>query len=57
MKTHLPKVNLDERKWHLIDADGAVLGRLAAQVADILRGKNKAVYEAALAWCREHLPA
>ncbi|MGA2853152.1 MAG: 50S ribosomal protein L13 [Verrucomicrobiota bacterium] len=44
MKTHLPKVNLEERKWHVIDADGAVLGRLAAQVADILRGKNKPVY-------------
>jgi large subunit ribosomal protein L13 len=44
MKTHLPKVNLDERKWHVIDADGAVLGRLAVQVADILRGKDKAVY-------------
>jgi large subunit ribosomal protein L13 len=44
MKTHLPKVNLDERKWHVIDADGAVLGRLAAQVADILRGKNKPVF-------------
>jgi large subunit ribosomal protein L13 len=44
MKTHLPKVNLDQRKWHLIDADGAVLGRLAAQVTDILRGKNKPVY-------------
>ena len=44
MKTHLPKVNLDERKWHLIDANGAVLGRLAAQVANILRGKNKPVY-------------
>jgi large subunit ribosomal protein L13 len=44
MKTHLPKVNMNERKWHVIDADGAVLGRLAAQVADILRGKNKAVY-------------
>lgn len=44
MKTHLPKVNLDERKWHVIDADGVVLGRLAAQVADILRGKNKPVY-------------
>ena len=44
MKTHLPKVNLDERKWHVIDADGAVLGRLAAQVADVLRGKNKPVY-------------
>ena len=44
MKTYLPKVNLNERKWHVIDADGAVLGRLAAQVADLLRGKNKAVY-------------
>jgi large subunit ribosomal protein L13 len=44
MKTHLPKVNVDERKWHVIDADGAVLGRLAAQVADILRGKNKPIY-------------
>src|SRR6516165_12724869 len=44
MKTHLPKVNLNERKWHVINADGAVLGRLAAQVANILRGKNKPVY-------------
>jgi len=40
MKTFLPKVNLDQRKWHIVDADGAVLGRLAVQVADILRGKN-----------------
>jgi large subunit ribosomal protein L13 len=44
MKTHLPKVNLDQRKWHLIDDNGAILGRLAAQVANILRGKNKPVY-------------
>ena len=44
MKTHLPKVNLEQRKWHVIDANGAVLGRLAAQVANILRGKNKPVY-------------
>ena len=44
MKTHLPKVNLDQRQWHVIDAEGAVLGRLAAQVANILRGKNKPVY-------------
>jgi large subunit ribosomal protein L13 len=44
MKTHLPKVNLDQRKWHVVDANGAVLGRLAAQVADVLRGKNKPVY-------------
>src|SRR5476649_963941 len=48
MKTHLPKINLDQRKWHVIDADGAVLGRLAVQVADILRGKNKPVYTAHL---------
>ena len=44
MKTYLPKVDLQQRKWHVIDADGAVLGRLAAQVANILRGKNKPIY-------------
>jgi large subunit ribosomal protein L13 len=44
MKTYLPKVNLDQRKWHVIDASGAVLGRLAAQIANTLRGKNKPVY-------------
>jgi large subunit ribosomal protein L13 len=44
MKTYLPKVNLDARKWHMIDADGVVLGRLAVRVADILRGKNKPVF-------------
>ena len=44
MKTYVPKVNLDQRKWHVIDANGAVLGRLAVQVANILRGRNKAVF-------------
>ena len=44
MKTFLPKVNLDQRKWHVVDADGVVLGRLAAQVADVLRGKNKPIF-------------
>jgi large subunit ribosomal protein L13 len=44
MKTYLPKVDLNQRKWHVIDANGAVLGRLAAQIADILRGKNKPVF-------------
>jgi large subunit ribosomal protein L13 len=44
MKTHLPKINLDQRKWHIIDANGAVLGRLAAQVANVLRGKNKPTF-------------
>ena len=44
MKTYLPKVDLNQRKWHVIDAKGAVLGRLAVQIADVLRGKNKPVY-------------
>ena len=44
MKTYLPKVNVDQRKWHVIDADGAVLGRLAVQIADVLRGKNKPIF-------------
>jgi large subunit ribosomal protein L13 len=44
MKTYLPKVDLQQRKWHVIDANGAVLGRLAVQVADVLRGRNKPVY-------------
>jgi len=44
MKTYLPKINLTERKWHVVDANGAVLGRLAVQVADVLRGKNKPVF-------------
>src|SRR5438552_17853771 len=48
MKTHLPKLNLDQRKWHVIDANGAVLGRLAVQVAKILRGKDKPIYTAHL---------
>jgi large subunit ribosomal protein L13 len=48
MKTYLPKVNLDQRKWHVVDADGAILGRLAVQIANILRGKNKPVFTAHL---------
>lgn len=44
MKTYLPKIDLDKRKWHVIDANGAVLGRLAVQIADTLRGKNKPTY-------------
>jgi large subunit ribosomal protein L13 len=44
MKTYLPKVNLDQRKWHVVDAAGVPLGRLAVQVADVLRGKNKPIF-------------
>jgi large subunit ribosomal protein L13 len=44
MKTFLPKDHLEQRKWHVVDANGAVLGRLAVQVANILRGKDKPIY-------------
>ena len=44
MKTIFAKKTDIEKKWHLIDADGLVLGRLATRVAMILRGKNKPVY-------------
>ena len=44
MKTVFVKPENAERKWFLIDADGKVLGRVAARVASILRGKEKAVF-------------
>ena len=44
MKTFLPKVDVQRRKWRVIDAQGAVLGRLAVQVADALRGKDKPTF-------------
>ena len=39
--THIVKKSEIERKWYLVDAEGLVLGRLASEVASILRGKNK----------------
>ena len=42
--THYAKPGEVERKWVLLDADGATLGRLATQAAMILRGKNKPQY-------------
>ena len=44
MKTYMAKGETVERKWYVVDADGMVLGRLASQVAAILRGKHKPVY-------------
>jgi len=42
--TYSPKASEIERDWHVVDADGAVLGRLASEVAQILRGKHKPTY-------------
>ncbi len=44
MKTLTPKKNEIERNWWLVDAEGLRLGRLATQVARILRGKHKPIY-------------
>src|ERR1700756_4144234 len=44
MKTEIAKIENIKRDWYLIDAQDVVLGRLASQVANILRGKNKAIY-------------
>jgi large subunit ribosomal protein L13 len=43
-KTFLPKQDAIERKWHLIDASGKILGRLAVKIAELLRGKNRVFY-------------
>ena len=44
MKTYMAKPAEIDRKWYVIDADGQTLGRLASEVASILRGKHKAIY-------------
>jgi large subunit ribosomal protein L13 len=44
MKTYVAKAGEVEKKWVLIDADGLVVGRLAALVATRLKGKHKAIY-------------
>jgi large subunit ribosomal protein L13 len=44
MKTYAPRPRDIERRWYVIDASGVVLGRLASEVAAILRGKHKPIY-------------
>lgn len=43
-KTYLPPINTIERKWYVVDAADQRLGRLATEVARVLRGKNKPTY-------------
>ena len=40
----MPKAADITRKWYVVDAEGQVFGRVASQVANILRGKNKPIY-------------
>jgi large subunit ribosomal protein L13 len=44
MRTYTPKASEIQRAWHVIDAEGMVLGRLCTEVARILRGKHKPVF-------------
>lgn len=44
MKTYSPRASDIQRRWWLVDAEGKVLGRLASEIAKILRGKHKPVY-------------
>ncbi|CAM3612790.1 50S ribosomal protein L13 [Occultella aeris] len=44
MRTYTPKAGETERNWYVIDAADVVLGRLATQVATLLRGKHKATF-------------
>jgi large subunit ribosomal protein L13 len=44
VRTYTPKPGEIERRWHVIDATDVVLGRLASQVATLLRGKHKATF-------------
>ena len=44
MSTYTPKASEIQRSWHIVDAEGMVLGRLATEVANILRGKHKVTY-------------
>lgn len=44
MKTFVPKVDMNAKKWHLVNAEDKTLGRLAAKIATILRGKHKPDY-------------
>jgi large subunit ribosomal protein L13 len=44
MRTFTPKTAEIERQWHLVDAEGLVLGRMCTEVARILRGKHKPIF-------------
>ena len=44
MKTYMPSATTVEKKWYVVDATDMTLGRLASNVANVLRGKNKPIY-------------
>ena len=62
MKTFVAKPSDRQRDWYVVDANGKTLGRLATQIADVLRGKRKPTYtpeerQAMVGRMHEHLAA
>lgn len=54
MKTYVPKDGEVKKSWHIIDAEGQVLGRVAAEAAKLIRGKHKPEYTPYLD-CGDHV--
>ena len=54
MSTYTPKASEIERSWHVVDAEGMVLGRMSTEVARLLRGKHKPTYTPNLD-CGDHV--
>lgn len=48
MNTYMPKVDVDKKKWYLVDARDKTLGRLASRIAAVLRGKHKPTFTPSL---------
>ena len=44
MKTFVPSAQAVERKWYVVDAEGKTLGRMASEIARVLRGKHKPIF-------------
>ena len=60
MKTYTPKSGEITREWHLVDAEGMIIGRMATEVARLLRAvplQEPWSEERAVEWWEEHVPA
>ena len=44
MRTYTPKASEISREWHVVNADGLVLGRMCTEIARVLRGKHKPIF-------------
>ena len=56
IKTTFEGIDASERNWHLVDASGLPIGRLASEIAQILRGKHKPQYAPPVSYTHLTLP-